>query len=134
MKYPLTVSGLEARSPAGIAPHQTTYGPHTAPLDAIPVVRRFPPALQFLTRAEPYVESQLQAAALHAFKQGRRVDQICGTIYHTALSLGYHVTIGVQEVYSASMPSFPGETVLTALLLIDIRDLGSSTHASPAFS
>ncbi len=127
MKYPLTVSGLDTRQESGT--HQSAYSHGTESRANVPVVRRFPPVLQFLTRPESYVEVQLQTAAVHAFKEGRRVDQICGAIYHTALSLGYHVTIGVQEIFSSSMPSFPNETVMSALLMIDCTELRTGIDA-----
>ncbi len=122
MKYALTVSGPHANQGSDRSTLESALTADKAP-GHVPVVRRFPPALQFLTRAESFVEAQLQIAAAHAFKQGRRTDQICGVLYHTARELGYHVTIGVQEVYSSNMPSFPGETIMTALLLIDTTEL-----------
>jgi hypothetical protein len=122
MKYALTVSGPHDNQGSDRSTRESAFTADKAP-GHVPVVRRFPPALQFLTRAEPFVEAQLQTAAAHAFKQGRRTDQVCGVLYHTARELGYHVTIGVQEVYSSNMPSFPGETIMTALLLIDATEL-----------
>ncbi len=129
MKYALIVSGLHANQGSDQSTRDASFTTDET-TGHVPVVRRFPPALQFLTRAEPFVEAQLQSAAVHAFKQGRRIEQICGALYHTALELGYHVTIGVQEVYSSNMPSFPGETVMTALLLIDASELRPGTGGS----
>ncbi|MDZ4700491.1 MAG: hypothetical protein SH809_12360 [Rhodothermales bacterium] len=122
MKYALIVSGLHANQGSDHSSRDAASTTNEA-AEHVPVVRRFPPVLQFLTRAAPFIEGQLQSAAVHAFKQGRRIEQICGVLYHTAHELGYHVTIGVQEVYSSNMPSFPGETVMTALLLVDASEL-----------
>lgn len=49
------------------------------------------------------------------------MEQICTAIYHTALDAGFRATIGVQEVTSHAMPSFPGEVVHTALLVVDLQ-------------
>ncbi|MEZ4702830.1 MAG: hypothetical protein R2834_21035 [Rhodothermales bacterium] len=131
MKYPLTISGMDTYQASDRSAQDSAYTQGHAAAGKVPILRRFPPALQFITRPESYIEAQLQAAATLAFKQGRRLDQICGTLYHTALGLGYHVTIGVQEVYSANMPSFPGETVMTALLIIDAVELRPGIEAPP---
>ncbi|GAB5518212.1 MAG: hypothetical protein RhofKO_04630 [Rhodothermales bacterium] len=84
-------------------------------------LRRFPPLLQFLTRTTPYVEQQLRMLAGQLFDQGRTLDQICGAVHQAAHALGYTATIGVKEVFSSEMPSFPGETIMSALLIMDLR-------------
>ncbi|HEX7072104.1 MAG TPA: hypothetical protein VF190_14925 [Rhodothermales bacterium] len=84
-------------------------------------VRRFPPVLQFLTRSSPHVEREIRARTLEAFRRGKSIEQICSDIYRTALECSFYATIGVQEVSSRSMPSFPEETVVSALLMIDLR-------------
>lgn len=117
MKYPYSVSGSEQHDHAGHADAHTyrqEYGSAN-----VPVVRRFPPSLQFLTRAEQSVEAQLQAIAIRTFNDGKTLDQICGALYQAGLSLGYRLTIGLQEVYSSKMPSFPGQTVMTSLIMVD---------------
>ncbi len=91
-----------------------------------PVLRRFPPVLQFLTTQPPDVEVQLRAISLEAFRRGKRLEDICSDIYDFALSLGYRATIGVQEVYSSSMPSYPGQTVMSGMLLIDLQSTWDS--------
>jgi len=89
------------------------------------VARRFPPALQVLTRTDPSVEQQLCAISYQAYQAGLTLKQICGEIYRYAQGLGFEAVIGVQEVYSASMPSFPGQTVISALLMVDLRPLSA---------
>ena len=89
----------------------------------VPVARRYPPVVQVLTAMDPAIEQQLSAFARQSYKQGKPLKDICRDLYHFAHSLGYEATIGVQEVYSASMPSFPGQTVISALLMIDVRPL-----------
>jgi len=95
-----------------------------------PVLRRFPPVLQFLTSHGPDVEAQLRAVSLDAFRRGKNLEAICNEIYNFAFSLGYEATIGVQEVYSSSMPSFPQQTVMSALLLVDMRSTYDSNGES----
>ncbi len=118
MKYPLSVSNLRSfGSDSHDDPHasyRNEYGP-----DNTPSIRRFPPVLQFLTRVEQVVESQLQTVAHRAFQEGKSLDQICSAVYQAGLTLGYTLTIGLQEVYSSRMPSFPKETVMTCLIMID---------------
>ena len=86
-----------------------------------PLLRRFPPVLQFLTTHSPDVEARLRGLCLDAYRRGKSLEDICSEIYNFAFSLGYEATIGVQEVYSSSMPSFPQQTVMSALLLIDLQ-------------
>ena len=117
MKYPFSVSGNTQQGDAGHADSQSYRQEYGS--SSVPVVRRFPPTLQFLTRAEQSVEAQLQAVALRFFNDGKSLDQICGALYQTGLSLGYTLTIGLQEVYSSKMPSFPGQTVMTCLIMVD---------------
>lgn len=76
--------------------------------------------IQFLTRSSPHVEREIRARALECFRRGGRLEQICAEINRTALENRFHATIGLQEVTSGNMPSFPGETVLAALLIIDL--------------
>ena len=120
MKYPLFVSG-PGRQAHGET-HDARREHHT---NNAPVIRRFPPAIQFLSRCEQFIESQIQTVAMQVFKQGKNVDQVCAEMYNTALSLGYIITIGVQEVYSSNMPSFPGETVMSCLIMVDFTPAGA---------
>ncbi len=83
--------------------------------------RRFPPVIQVVTQTAPYVEQQLSANAIEAFHRGLTVQQICAELKVLARSLGYEATIGVQEVYSSEMPSFPDQTIISALLIVDMR-------------
>lgn len=121
MKYPLYISGAGPNAGADQQEntHRSEYHTKSAPL-----VRRFPPAVQFLSRCEQFIEDQVQAIALRTFKAGKSVDEVCAAMYKTALSLGYIITIGVQEVYSSNMPSFPKETVMSCLIMIDFTPAG----------
>ena len=92
-------------------------------MNRVPVVRRFPPVLLFITRTEQHIEQTLRTICLRAFRAERSIDQICGAIYQAALSMGFLVTIGVQEIFSNNMPSFPHETVMSALLMIDFTPM-----------
>ena len=121
MKYPLYIS--DGQKQAGGSQQENANRSEFHTNDA-PVIRRFPPAIQFLSRCEQFIEDQLQAIALRTFKTGKSVDEICAAMYRTALSLGYIITIGVQEVYSASMPSFPKETIMSCLIMIDFTPAG----------
>ncbi|MFK7848534.1 MAG: hypothetical protein AB8G77_24825 [Rhodothermales bacterium] len=121
MKYPLYISGAGPNAGADQQEntHRSEYHTKSGPL-----VRRFPPAVQFLSRCEQFIEDQVQAIALRTFKAGKSVDEVCAAMYKTALSLGYIITIGVQEVYSSNMPSFPKETVMSCLIMIDFTPAG----------
>ena len=98
-----------------------------APADAfnfeaqMPKIRHFPPVLQMLTNVEPSFERQMKVQALAAFKQGKDLNHICEELYYCALSFGYDVVLGVQEIYSTRMPSFPNQTVLSTLLMVDAK-------------
>ena len=55
------------------------------------------------------------------FRRGLSTEDICGELYGYARTLDYRATIGVQEVVTEDMPSFPGEKVASALLLVDLK-------------
>lgn len=122
MKYPLYVTGPRQ---GGTNNHnnQNQRSEYNA---GAPVVRRFPPVVQYLSRSEQYIEDQLQAIALRTFKDGRSIDEICSAMYQAALSMGYVITIGVQEVYTGNMPSFPRETVMSCLVMIDFTPVNTA--------
>ncbi|MFT5515251.1 MAG: hypothetical protein ACI80V_001373 [Rhodothermales bacterium] len=120
MKYDVIIEGKSQRS---ATTDKTWPTPEREGPRPVPVARRYPPVIQLLTAADPAVENQLAAFAKQSYKQGNTLKEICRDLYHFAHSLGFEATIGVQEVYSASMPSFPGQTVISALLMIDIRPL-----------
>ena len=92
----------------------------------VPVLRRFPPMLQFLTANTQLVENQLESIAIQAFRNGSDLEDICNEIYNFAISLGFQATIGMQEVYCSEMPSFPDQTLMTALLMVDLQPLSES--------
>jgi hypothetical protein len=125
MTYDLFVSGKPV---AGV---QSNYGDSVeeARIGApIPVLRRFPPMLQFLTSNSAAVENQLESIAIQAFRDGNDLEHICNEIYNFAMSLGFKATIGMQEVYCSEMPSFPNQTLMTALLMVDLQPLSHSTR------
>ena len=120
MKYPLYIADASQKDHS----QRTEY--HT---NSAPVVRRFPPVIQYLSRCEQFIEDQIQAVSLRAFKAGKSVDEICAAMYKAAISLGYIITIGVQEVYSAKMPSFPGQTIMSCLIMVDFTAAGEQARS-----
>lgn len=73
-------------------------------------------------------------ASQEAFAEGHTLDQICSIIYFRAQAFGFEATIGVQEVFSTSMPSFRDQTVTSALLMIDLRPLSTPGDLSDAMT
>ncbi len=90
-----------------------------------PVLRRFPPVVQFLTDVDPYVQNELQSLCVKAHRQGKNVQDVCQELYIYARSIGYILTLGVQEVFSSQMPSFPHQTVQSALIMVDVKRITS---------
>lgn len=90
-----------------------------------PVLRRFPPVIQFLTDVDPYVQQQLQSLCIKSHRQGKNLQELCEELYVYARSIGYVLTLGVQEVFSSQMPSFPRQTVQSALLMADLSRITS---------
>lgn len=129
MKYDVIIEGKGQRS--AVSEEGWSSADREGPRP-VPVARRYPPVVQVLTPADPSVEQQLSAFARQSYKQGKALKDICRDLYHFAHSLGFEATIGVQEVYSASMPSFPGQTVISALLMIDVRPLWMKEEVSGA--
>ena len=127
MKYDVIIEGKGQRSATADEGWRVEDREGPRP---VPVARRYPPVIQVLTAMDPAVEQQLSALAKQSYKQGKALKEICRDLYHFAHSLGYEATIGVQEVYSASMPSFPGQTVISALLMVDVRPLWMSGEDS----
>lgn len=84
-------------------------------------VRAFPPAVQILTPVDPAVENKVAELVWKAHRAGRDLEEICGGIHSLLSRLEYNPAISVQEVYTSNMPSFRGETISTALILIDLR-------------
>ena len=124
MTYDLFVSGKPSK---GVKSPRQDDNATEARLGApIPVLRRFPPMLQFLTSNSAPVEKQLESIAVQAFRNGSDLEEICSEIYNFAMSLGFKATIGMQEVYCSDMPSFPNQTLMTALLMIDLQPLQST--------
>ncbi len=88
---------------------------------AQPQLRRFAPAVQVLTPTAPHIQERLQDIAMMGFRKGLSTEDICGELYGYARTLDYTATIGVQEVVTEEMPSFPGQKVSAALMLVDLK-------------
>ena len=86
-------------------------------------VRSFPPVVQILTPVDPAVENKVGELVWKGHRAGRDLEEICGGIHAMLTRLEYNPAISVQEVYTSNMPSFRGETISTALILIDLRTL-----------
>ncbi len=120
MKTDLHLAGPVTGRRSGGDGATSTSVRHATP---IPVARRFAPVVQVLTPVDPGAEARLLAVARQSFAEGKALKDICTDLYRFARASGYEATIGVQEVYSTSMPSFPGQTVISALLMVDLRPL-----------
>ena len=119
MKYPLFVTGRN-QAPLLMAPARSE-GARNAPAFSNATVRRIAPSLLFLRPADSFLESQLREAGSAAHEAGLPIDEVCAAVYHAGISCGYRVTLAVQEVFSNNMPSFPGQTVMTALIMVDLE-------------
>lgn len=84
-------------------------------------VHRMPPVLQFVVPVDPNLSRFLMNAALQRHLAGGDSRAVCDEIYMTALRQGFHATINVQEVIAAGMPSFPGQRILTTLVMVDLQ-------------
>ena len=113
---------LDTRPPGGDGAVSGTIR-HSHP---VPVARRFPPVIQVLTVDDPSAERELAVCATESYREGKTLEDICTDVHKMARTLGYDAAIGVQEVYSTTMPSFPGQTVISALLMLDLRPLWSN--------
>jgi len=108
--------------------HRSGRVPGDRPGTAAAVEKRFPPALQFLTDIDPVVVNKMQALAWKGHKAGRSLQEICTALHAFARQIGYDPAIGVQEVRTANMPSYPGQTVATALIMLDLREKGEARY------
>ena len=127
MKLQVTgLKTLDTRPPGGDGAATGTVR-HSHP---VPVARRFPPVIQVLTVDDPSAELQLATCATDSYREGKALRDICTDVHRHARSLGYDATIAVQEVHSTSVPSFPGQTVISALLMLDLRPLWSSGNGA----
>lgn len=96
-------------------------------------MHRFPPVIQVLNETPLSIGSQLQAISLQAFNQGSSLSEICKEVHTYARQLGFAAVLGVQEVYSDSMPSYPEETVMSALIMVDLRPLMAKQGTGQGF-
>ena len=129
MKYQVFVSGApKSRAETEFSDannHPGGDGAAYANHGGAPVLRRFPPVIQFLTDVDPLVQHQLQTLCVRAHRQGRNLQDVCQELYVYARSIGYMLTLGVQEVFSNQMPSFPQQTVHSALLMVDVKRIAA---------
>ena len=91
--------------------------------------RCFAPAVQVLTAIDPAIENKINELSWRGHRAGRTLEDICAAIMAMLRKIGFNPAISVQEVYTSNMPSFEGETVMTALILIDLRT-GSATSGA----
>lgn len=111
--------------PTGLAtdpamPQQQTPRPEYG-VPRAAAMHRMPPVLQFVVPVDPNLSRYLMNAALQRHLAGGDSRAVCDEVYMTALRQGFHATINVQEVVAAGMPSFPGQRILTTLVMIDLR-------------
>jgi hypothetical protein len=90
-----------------------------------PGIRCFPPVIQFLTDVDPDVQRRLQAICTDMQFYEKGLQNVCRELYLCARSEGYELSLAVQQVFSTQMPSFPNQTVQTALLLADAKPIAS---------
>jgi len=93
-----------------------------------PASRRFPPVIQFLTDVDPAVQNHMTSLAWQGHRKGRSIKEICTAIKGLGRALGYHVAAGIQEVSSESMPSYPGQRVVTTLIMLDVSQAFQRTQ------
>lgn len=84
-------------------------------------VRSFPPVVQILTPVDPALENKVEELVWKGHRSGRDLEEICGAVHTLLRRLDINPAISVQEVYTSNMPSFAGETISTALILVDLR-------------
>lgn len=90
-------------------------------INARPDVHRFPPTVQVLNMTTPHIQERMQDIAMIGFRRGLKSDAICVELHTYARTFDYEATIAVQEVKTREMPSFPGSTVVSAIMLVDLR-------------
>lgn len=96
--------------------------PAASSLPQVPT-HRLAPLLHFITQVDDVTRGDLSALAERAHTLRKPLDEVCYALTARALAHGYSATIAVQEVASTAMPSYPGEQVVTPLLMLDLRSL-----------
>lgn len=86
-----------------------------------PVLRRFPPVLQFVTRQRSDLTAELERLVRQGYERGLNLNEIRGELVSYAASKGFSAFIRVHEVRTEDMPSFPEQTILTGMFLVDMR-------------
>ncbi len=74
-----------------------------------------------MTRQRPDIAAELNRLVNQGYERGLNLNEIRGELVAYAASQGYSAFIRVHEVRTEDMPSFPGQTILTGMLLIDLR-------------
>jgi hypothetical protein len=125
---PASVGGDGAAySPDGRTP-SLGISSHSPEPDRIgtPGIRCFPPVIQFLTDLDPDVRRRLQTICTEMQFHEKGLQDVCRELYLCARTEGYELSLAVQQVFSTQMPSFPNQTVQTALLLADATPIASA--------
>ncbi len=86
-------------------------------------IRRLPPVLQLVTPIDPAVQQQLETLIRAAWRADKDVVTTCRALEAVMKRLGYRVKIGMKEIHVDQVPSCPGETVASALILMDAEHL-----------
>ena len=86
-----------------------------------PVLRRFPPVLQFVTKQRSDVTADLNRLVTQGYERGLSLDDIRIELIAYLSVRGFQAFIRVHEVRSEDMPSFPGQTILTGMLIVDLK-------------
>jgi hypothetical protein len=86
-----------------------------------PLLRRFPPVLQFVTKQRSDVAADLNRLATQGYDRGLSLDDIRSELIAYLSSRGFGAFIRVHEVRSEDMPSYPGQTILTGMLIVDLK-------------
>lgn len=86
-----------------------------------PLLRRFPPVLQFVTKQRSDVTADLNRLVTQGYERGLSLEDIRAELMKFLSSRGFRAFIRVHEVRSEDMPSFPGQTILTGMLIVDLK-------------
>lgn len=117
-----TFAGSPDREPSASRGFDTSldeaHRAHGAPK---PVLRRFPPVLQFVTRQRSDLTAELERLVRQGYERGLNLNEIRGELVSYAASKGFSAFIRVHEVRTEDMPSFPEQTILTGMFLVDMR-------------
>jgi hypothetical protein len=83
-------------------------------------VHALPPTLHFVGSSNPHVERFVHSAVAQASLSSPTRRQLIEAVQAAALQMGYAATVQASMATASGMPSFPGVTVGTTVLLIDL--------------